>query len=268
MTVYGRSGMESVVDMRAVWVLRGGREVIHGIDWHVSPGERWVVLGPNGSGKTTLLNLAAGYLFPARGTVTILGERLGRVDVRRLRERLGITSADISKALRPTIPALDVVLSGQHGALETWWHEYTPDERSRARSLLGSAGLGTRGDQPYGTLSEGERQQVLLARALMRQPELILLDEPNAGLDMGAREALVTRLGMLAADPACPPLALVTHHVEEIPPGFTHVLLVRDGQVAAAGPLPDVLGDSSLSETFGLQLHLVRHGRRYSCHAV
>src|SRR5581483_6684060 len=135
--------MEVVVEMDAVWVFRGGHEVLHGLDWRVCAGERWVVLGPNGSGKTTLINLAAGYLFPARGSVTILGRRLGRVDVRSLRERLGITSADITKALRPSIAATDVVLSGQHGALETWWHDYDANDRARAAALLAAGGLGS-----------------------------------------------------------------------------------------------------------------------------
>jgi len=260
--------MEAVVRMDDVTVFRGHDAVLRDLDWEVDPGQRWVVLGPNGSGKTTLMALAAGYLFPARGRVTILGSRLGRVDVRRLRERLGITSADISKSLRPALAARDVVLTGLYGALETWWHEYGPEQRARADELLARAGLGGRGDQAFGTLSEGERQSALVARALVRDPELLLLDEPNAGLDMGARETLVNRLGELASDPSSPPMVLVTHHAEEIPPGFTHVLLLREGRVAAAGPLDSTLDDASLSEAFGLGLRLVRHGRRYSCHAV
>lgn len=260
--------MTDVLLVEDVTVFRGGTEVLHGVSWRVSQDERWVVLGPNGSGKTTLIGLAAGYLFPAHGQVSVLAQRLGRVDVRVLRERLGITSADVAKSLRPSIPALDVVLSGLHGALETWWHEYGADDRDRANQLLVAGGLGDRRDQPFGTLSEGERQQVLLARALVHGPELLLLDEPNAGLDMGAREGLLRRLGQLASDSASPPMVLVTHHAEEIPPGFTHVLMLRGGQVTAAGPIGTTLSDATLSEAFGLRLRLVRHGQRYSCHAV
>ncbi|HEX5267204.1 MAG TPA: ATP-binding cassette domain-containing protein [Acidimicrobiales bacterium] len=257
-----------VLRLDHVTVVRGGTTVLHDVSWCVGDRERWVVLGPNGSGKTTIVDLAAGFLFPSVGTVEVLGGVLGRIDVRALRARLGLTSADLSKQLRPEVAALELVMSGRHGALETWWHDYGPADRDRARSLLDRAGVARLAEHPYRTLSEGERQQVLLARALVAEPELLLLDEPNAGLDMGARESLVHRLGGLAADPASPPMVLVTHHVEEIPAGFTHAVLLRAGRVHAAGPLDEVLVDASLSECFGLALRVVRHGARWSCHAV
>jgi iron complex transport system ATP-binding protein len=257
-----------VLRLDRVTVVRGGTTVLRDVSWCVQDGERWALLGPNGSGKTTMVDLAAGYLFPSAGTVAVLGGVLGRVDVRALRARLGLTSADLSKQLRPDVAALDVVMSGRNGALETWWHDYGPADRERARRLLARGGVERLADHPYRTLSEGERQQVLLARALVAEPELLLLDEPNAGLDMGARESLVRRLGHLAADPACPPMVLVTHHVEEIPAGFTHALLLRAGEVLAAGQLEEVLDDAALSECFGLRLRVVRHGARWSCHAV
>jgi iron complex transport system ATP-binding protein len=257
-----------VLRLDGVTVVRGGTTVLHDISWCVGGGERWVVLGPNGSGKTTIVDLAAGYLFPSSGTVEVLGGTLGRVDVRARRARLGLTSADLSKQLRPDVAAVEVVMSGRHGALETWWHDYGAADRERARLLLEQGGVARLADHPYRTLSEGERQQVLLARALVAEPELLLLDEPNAGLDMGARESLVHRLGRLAADPSSPPMVLVTHHVEEIPAGFTHALLLRAGRVLAAGPIGAVLGDAALSECFGLPLQVVRHGDRWSCHAV
>lgn len=242
--------------------------VLRQVDLEVRVGERWVVLGPNGSGKTTMLQLASGYLHPTRGTVEVLGHRLGRVDVRRLRERIGLVSASVSKMLVPTLTGLDVVVSAVHGALEPWWHEYGTDEREAAAGLLQQAGFGYVVDRPFGVLSEGERQQVLLARSLMIRPDLLLLDEPAAGLDVGGRERLVARLAAIAADPAAPPTVLVTHHLEEIPVGFDHALLLRDGQVVAAGPAEDTLTDKALSATFGLDLVVGRDAGRWSCRAA
>jgi len=234
----------------------------------VSPGDRWVVLGPNGSGKTTLMSLICGFLHPAAGMVEVLGETLGRVDVRRLRERLGLTSAELTKQLRPDLSALDAVLAGRHAALETWWHQYSPEDRARATGLLEAAGLTHLAQHAFRTLSEGERQQILLARALMGEPELLLLDEPNAGLDVGARERLLSRLKAVATAPGSPPMVLVTHHLEEIPAGFTHCLLLREGRIIALGPLAGTLRSAPLSECFGLSLQVVRHGARFACHAV
>lgn len=241
-----------------VWVLRD-------VQWTVARADRWVVLGPNGAGKTSLFQLAGAYEHPTRGTVEVLGARLGRVDVRMLRERIGMASGSLARMLRPGITGLDVVLSGRHAALETWWHEYTDDERRRARQLLDVAGFGHTAERPFGVLSEGERQQVQLARMLMGDPELLLLDEPAAGLDVGGRERLVGRLGALAADPATAPMVFVTHHVEEIPPAFTHLLLLREGRVVAAGPLRETLTEDALSECFGLRLRLREDGGRWAC---
>jgi len=231
-------------------------QVLHSIDWTVNDGERWVVLGPNGSGKTTMFELASGYLHPTRGTVEILGHRLGRVDVRRLREHIGVVSSAVAKKLVPSVTAAGVVVSALHGALEPWWHTYSDGELARARDLLDQAGFGAIADRPFGVLSDGERQQVLLARSLMTSPALLLVDEPAAGLDMGGRERLVARLGALAGDTESPPIVMITHHVEEIPLGFTHVLLLREGRVVTAGPIVECLSAGSLSEAFGLDLLL------------
>lgn len=251
-----------------MWLSLGGATVLRGVDWQVDAGQRWVVLGPNGSGKTSLLRLASGYLHPTAGRVEVLNAVLGRVDVRALRARLGLTSAAMTKLLRPTITAADVVMTGKEAALEAWWHPWAAADRARARSLLDVAGFGYLADREWQALSEGERQQVQLARTLMADPELLLLDEPNAGLDLGGRERLVKRLGDLASDPGAPPMVLVTHHVEEIPVGFSHGLILRDGGVVAAGPIGEVVNDQVLSDAFGLKLRLRLEDGRYSCQAV
>jgi iron complex transport system ATP-binding protein len=254
--------------MTGVDLDRVPNQVLHHVDWAVGSSDRWVVLGPNGSGKTTLLQLAAGYLHPTRGEIDILGQRLGRVDVRGLRQRVGVVSAAVAKMLVPQLSAVDIVMSAGRGALEPWWHPFGEDERSRAHALLTAAGFDAIADRPFGHLSEGERQQVLLARTLMCEPELLLLDEPCAGLDVGGRERLVSRLTRLAAERGTAPIIMVTHHVEEIPVGFTHVLLLRQGRVVAAGPLTSELTSENLSRCFGLPLKLTADDGRYGCRAA
>lgn len=257
-----------VVRLDNVDLDKDATKVLRGVDWTVRAGERWVVLGPNGCGKTSTVMLAAAYDHPTRGTVRVLGHTLGRVDVRRLRLRIGLVSASVGKLLRPTLRAVDVVMSNRYGALEPWWHEYTEDDRLRARKLLDDAGFGHVADRAFGVLSEGERQHVQLARALMNEPDLVLLDEPAAGLDMGGRERLVRRLAQLAQDPATPPLVFVTHHVEEIPPGFTHALLMREGKVVEQGLLEQTLTSRAITHTFGLDLRVDHQDGRYTCRAI
>jgi iron complex transport system ATP-binding protein len=257
-----------VLRFSAVDVVRGEAPVLHGVSWVVAEGERWAILGPNGSGKTTMMQLASGYLHPTRGSVEVLGRQLGRVDVRQLRERLGIVSAAVARMLLPNISAQDVVLSARYAALEPWWHDYSDEERATALRLLADAGFASVAGRPFGVLSEGERQQVLLARTLMAEPELILLDEPAAGLDVAGRERLVTRLSQLAADRDAPPMVLVTHHVEEIPTHFSHVLLLRGGRVVTAGPIEEALTSSSLTACFGLPLVLTGQAGRFGCRAA
>ncbi len=256
--------------LEGVAVVRDGTALVDDINWEVDPGQRWVVLGPNGSGKTTLLRIAGSALWPTRGTVEILGERLGRVDMRALRRRIAVVSASVSRVLRPQMSAFDVVLSGRFAALETWWDSYDARDRDAARRLLEASGFGGEAfaERPFGLLSEGERQQVLLARALMGRPELLLLDEPAAGLDLGARERLIARLSALADDPSVPPLVLVTHHMEEIPPGVTHAALLRGGTMVAAGPCDLVLTSSAVSEAFGIAVAVERSAGRWSARAV
>ncbi len=254
--------------LRHVRLVRDGRPLLDAVDWTVEPAHRWVVLGPNGSGKTTLLRIASLYLHPSSGTVAVGGEELGRTDVRRLRERIGLASPAFGDLLRPTLTATEVVMTGRHAALEPWWHSYDDTDRAHARALLDRFGVAHGADRPVATLSSGERQRVLLARAFAGHPALVLLDEPTAGLDLGGREDLVSRLGDAAADPTSAPTVLVTHHVEEIPRGTTHVLLLRAGRITAQGPIREVLSAAALSATFGLPLELERHGDRWSAWAA
>lgn len=254
---------DPVVRLGGVSVVRDGRPILDGVDWTVGPGERWVVLGPNGSGKTTLLQVAGARLWPTSGTVEALGERLGRVDVRTLRPRIALVSGAVVRQLRPDLSVRDVVVTGRYGALEPWWNEYTDEDYARADVLLTEAGVGEIADRTFAVVSEGERQQALLARALMSSPELLLLDEPAAGLDLGARERLVLRLGALADDRRVPPVVLVTHHTEEIPPGFTHAALIRRGRLLATGPLEAVLTAEAVSECFGVGVQVGRDGSRW-----
>ncbi len=267
MTTEAPEGAGPVVRLRGVAVVRDGRPILDDIDWEVWPHERWVVLGPNGSGKTTLLHVAGMRLLPTRGRVEVLGASYGRADARALRTRVAFVSQAILRSLRPSLTAHDVVLTGRHAALEPWWHHYGPDDHARADALLADAGLRRAATQEFGVLSEGERQQVLLARALMGAPELVLLDEPAAGLDLGAREGLVARLAALAAAPDAAPLVLVTHHVEEIPSGTTHVALLRGGRLLGAGRAAAVLTSAAVSACFDVPVQGERGGDRWTARA-
>jgi iron complex transport system ATP-binding protein len=253
----------TVVRLSGVSVVRKGTPILDDVDLVVRRGERWVLLGPNGSGKTTLLSVVGMRLLPTKGTVEVLGERAGRTDARTMRQRVAFVSQSLLRQLRPSMTAFEAVMSGCHAALETWWHDYTELDAGRTRELLEGAGLGGSEDRAFGLLSEGERQQVLLARALMSEPELLLLDEPAAGLDLAARERLVSRLSVLAENPVTPPMVLVTHHTEEIPPGMSHAALMRGGRVVRSGPVNEVLTDHDLSACFGVRVHIERLGNRW-----
>ncbi|MEE2039011.1 ABC transporter ATP-binding protein [Nocardiopsis sp. CT-R113] len=257
-----------VLGLSGVTVRRGGATLVNGVDWSVLEGERWAVLGPNGAGKTTLLNVAFSQLHPTAGVVEILGERLGQVDVFELRPLIGYAGASVASRIEPGTPVLDIVLSAAYGYVGRFREEYGSPDYGRARALLGHWGVADLADRDFHTLSEGERKRVLIARALMADPELLLLDEPAAGLDLGGREDLVRRMSGLARNEAAPALVVVSHHVEEIPAGFTHVLLLRDGAVVKAGPIDEVLTAEHLSETFGLSLKVERDGDRWNARAV
>jgi iron complex transport system ATP-binding protein len=250
------------VDLRDLEVRRAGRTILGPLDWSVRSGERWVVLGPNGSGKTTLLSVAGLTLWPSAGTVDVLGERYGTIDSRDLRKRIGAAGSAVEAMLRDDLSPLQLVLSARHAATEPWWHEFGDDDRARARALLDELGVGGAADRPFGTLSAGERRRVTIARALMPDPDLLLLDEPAANLDLSARETLLRDLTRLAARARPGAIILVLHHVEEIPPGFDHALVLSGGRVVRAGPIGEVVASDVLSEAFGLPLTVERRDGR------
>jgi iron complex transport system ATP-binding protein len=256
--------MAAVLEFRDVTVRRGQSVLVDGIDWVVEEDERWVVLGPNGAGKTTLLQMASTQMHPSAGVAKVLGAQMGRVDVFELRPRIGLTSAALAERIPRSERVRDVVVSASYGVLGRWREEYDDLDHDRAQELLVEIGIPHLADRTFGTLSEGERKRVQIARALMVDPEVLLLDEPAAGLDLGGREDLVSTLSTLAYDPDSPATVLVSHHVEEIPPGFTHVLMLRQGKVVAAGLLEEELNEANLSATFGMPLALWHEDGRWA----
>jgi iron complex transport system ATP-binding protein len=252
-----------LIDFRRVTLRRGGRVLVGPVDWQVELDERWVVIGPNGAGKTSLLRMAAAMEYPSSGSAVVLGERLGRVDMAELRQRVGLSSSALSQRVPDEELVRDVVVSAGYAVLGRWHERYDDVDYLRALDTLESVGAEHLADRTYGTLSEGERKRVLIARSLMTDPELLLLDEPAAGLDLGGREELVARLADLAADPDSPALVLVTHHVEEIPPGFSHCLILSEGRVLAAGLLRDTLTAANLSAAFGQSIAVDTVDGRY-----
>lgn len=252
-----------LIDFADVLIRRSGVTLVGPVTWQVELDEKWVVLGPNGAGKTSLLRMAAAEVHPTSGRAHLLGEVLGRVDVQELRPRIGLSSSALASRVPPDEKVSDLVISAGYGVLGRWREKYEKVDVTRAVDTLESLGAEHLADRTYGTLSEGERKRVLIARALMTDPELLLLDEPAAGLDLGGREELVARLTDLAEDPDSPATVLVTHHVEEIPPGFTHGLLLKEGEVVAQGLLEDVLTSENLSAAFSQSISLDRVDGRY-----
>ena len=252
-----------LIEFHDVSLVRGGTTLVGPVDWRVELDERWVIIGPNGAGKTSLLRMAAALDHPTRGEAFVVGERLGRTDVRELSTRIGLVSSALAGRVPADEKVADLVISAGYAVLGRWREEYDPSDRAQATNTLESMGAEHLADRTFGTLSEGERKRVLIARGLMTDPELLLLDEPAAGLDLGGREELVDRLGALAADPDSPAMVLITHHVEEIPPGFTNVLMLSEGGVVAQGAIDDTLTAENLSETFRQNIVLSYDDGRY-----
>ncbi len=248
--------MAAVVDLAGVSIVRNGSTLISDITWEVDEADRWVVIGPNGAGKTTLLQVISAQIHPSSGVAGVLGEVLGLVDVFELRPRIGLTSAALAERIPRGERVHDVVVSASYAVLGRWREQYDELDHERADELLTQLRIDVLADRTFGTLSEGERKRVQIARALMTDPELLLLDEPAAGLDLAGRETLVNTLGELAQDHYAPASVLVTHHVEEIPTGVTHAMLLRDGKIVAAGPLRDTLTAENLTKTFDVELSL------------
>lgn len=256
--------MTIVLELADVSVRRGEATLLDSVSWTVRDDERWVVLGANGAGKTTLVQLCSAQIHPTSGVAGILGEVLGTVDVFELRPRVGYTSAAIAERIPRDELVRDVVVSASYGVVGRWREHYDELDHDRARALLVEVGAGKLLDRTFGTLSEGERKRVQIARALMSDPELLILDEPAAGLDLGGREDLVSTMSVLADDPTSPAIVLVSHHVEEIPPGFTHALMLREGRVVAQGTMAEVMTAANLTATFGMSLQLSHEDGRYA----
>ena len=260
--------MAAVVDLAGVSIVRNGSTLISDINWEVDEADRWVVIGPNGAGKTTLLQVISAQIHPSSGVAGVLGEVLGLVDVFELRPRIGLTSAALAERIPRGERVHDVVVSASYAVLGRWREQYDELDHERADELLAQLRIDALANRTFGTLSEGERKRVQIARALMTDPELLLLDEPAAGLDLAGRETLVNTLGELAQDHYAPASVLVTHHVEEIPTGITHAMLLKGGKIVAAGPLRDTLTAENLTETFDVELSLAEADGRWTARAV
>ena len=254
---------EYVLELRDISVRRGDRTILGPLTFAIKPTERWVVLGPNGAGKSTLLQLLATRIFPTSGSVHLLDKEMGKVDLSELRTRIGICGALISEDIPNDEKVRDVVLTAAYAVLGRWNEAYDLWDESRAVALLTTFGVRDLADRSYGTLSEGERKRVQISRALMADPELLLLDEPAAGLDLGGREDLLRRFSVFASDPTAPASILVTPHIEEIPAGTTHALLIKNGEIAVSGPIADVITSEHISAIFELPITVVREGERF-----
>ena len=256
-----------VFELHDVGVRRERRTILADVDWTVRAGERWVVLGPNGAGKTTLVRILSTYLVASVGTVDILGRRVGRANLAELRPRVGYLSPALAHQIPEQLTPRQVVDAAQVGALFPWYVEPGRMSRRRTDAALEQAGMADDVERPFGTFSSGEQLRIQLARALVTEPEALLLDEPMASLDVGGREALIATLTRVAAGPLAT-VVMVLHRLEDIPPGFTHALLVRDGRMLRAGPIGGVLTDAALSQCFGVDLQVDRIGERWSVRAA
>ena len=256
------------MELSDISVRRGDRIILGPLNWQVLEGERWVILGPNGAGKTTLLQICSSLIHPTTGEINILGEKLGKVDVFELRTRIGLTSSALVEQFPPDELVMDVVLTAAYAMLGRWQEKYDLWDESRAMALLTALGVRELGERLFGSLSEGEKKRVQIARALMADPELLLLDEPASSLDLGGREDLLRRIESLSKDPLAPATVIVTHHIEEIPVGTTHALLLREGAVVAQGEVASVITDQNLTQAYGLAITVQTEGGRFFARAL
>ena len=258
----------TVLQFGDVSVVRDGNTILDSVTWQVDSDQRWVILGPNGAGKTTLLQIAAAAMHPTSGTAEVLQEALGKVDVFELRPMIGFASTAMARRIPRDETVLDVVLTAAYSVTGRWNEEYEGIDTRRAERVLKEWGLEGFAERRFGSLSDGEQKRVQIARSVMTDPELLLLDEPAASLDLGAREELVGLLGGYAASPSSPAIVMVTHHVEEIPAGFTHALLLDDGKIVASGPIDEALTSETLTETFGMTIELTERDSRFAARAA
>lgn len=261
-------GNESILELRDVSVRRGESTILGPINFSISPGERWVILGPNGAGKSTLLNILATRIFPTHGKAFLLGEEMGKVDLFELRTRIGTCASIVAEDIPYDELVRDVVLTAAYAILGRWNEDYDLWDESRAIALLTNFGVRDLGDRLYGSLSDGEKKRVQISRALMADPELLLLDEPTAGLDLGGREDLLRRFSAFSQDPSAPATILVTHHIEEIPAGTTHALLLHKGVIAVSGPIAQVITQEHLSAVFGISMSVLHENGRFFARAI
>lgn len=255
--------MTRVLDFNNVSLARNSRSLISNIDWQVESNQRWVIIGPNGAGKTSLLRIAAAQLQPTSGRAQILGQTLGEINVFELRPHIGFASSSLASHIPNSETVLNAVMTASYGITGRWNEKYDAVDERRALRVLNEWGLADFADRAFGTLSDGERKRTQIARAVMPDPELLLLDEPVASLDLAAREQTISIIGAYASEPAAPAIIMVTHHLEEIPAGFTHALILRDGGVFAAGEIESTLTSEKLSEAFGLGLTVSREAGRF-----
>ena len=259
--------MSAILNLEEISVRRGDKTILGPLSWQVLEGQRWVVLGPNGAGKTTLLQICASLIHPTTGKIEILGQQLGKVDVFELRTRIGLTSSALVEQLPSDELVIDAVLTAAYAVLGRWQEKYDLWDESRAMALLTALGVRELGDRTFGTLSEGEKKRVQIARALMADPELLLLDEPASSLDLGGREDLLKRIEVFARDPLAPATVIVTHHIEEIPSGTSHALLLKDGEVVASGDVNYVITDENLTSAYGLPISVQSQNGRFFARA-
>lgn len=256
--------MTTLLDLKGVSVIREGRNILGPISWQLDSGQRWVVIGPNGAGKTTLLQLLAAFMHPSRGEVSVLGNRIGAVDLFELRPRIGLASSALQDFLPADELVMDLVLTAAYSIAGRWNEDYDLWDESRAKALLDIFGVRELSARTFGTLSEGERKRVQIARALMTDPEVLLLDEPAAGLDLGGREDILNRISSYLDVENSPASVIVTHHIEEIPAGTTHALLLKSGVDFASGPIEGVITSENLNSLFSVDVEVRREGNRYT----